>query len=114
MTAPAVLLDARGLIAAQRQFAAERDWQRFHTPRNLMLALTGEVGELAELFQWRTDAEAAAMADEPQAFERLQEEIADVMMYLVRLADVCGVDLDHALQDKLQKNALKYPAAGRE
>ena len=52
--------------------------------------------------------------DEPQAFERLQEEIADVMMYLVRLADVCGVDLDHALQDKLHKNALKYPAAGRE
>ena len=114
MIAPAVLLDARGLIAAQRQFAAERDWQRFHTPRNLMLALTGEVGELAELFQWRTDAEAAAMASEPQAFERLQEEIADVMMYLVRLADVCGVDLDHALQDKLHKNALKYPAAGRE
>lgn len=108
MTTP-TLLDASGLIAAQRAFAAERDWEPFHTPRNLMLALTGEVGELAELFQWKTDAEAAAMADDAAAFERLQEELADVMMYLVRLADVCQVDLDRALRDKLGKNARKYP-----
>lgn len=106
----APLLDAQGLIAAQREFAAARDWERFHTPRNLMLALTGEVGELAELFQWKNDAEVAAMTHSPHEFERLQEELADVMMYLVRLADVCGVDLDHALRDKLRKNAQKYPA----
>lgn len=109
MTTP-TLLDASGLIAAQREFAAERQWQAFHTPRNLMLALTGEVGELAELFQWLTDEEAARLADDPTRKLRLQEEIADVMMYLVRLADVCEVDLDHALRDKIQKNARKYPA----
>lgn len=103
------LLDASGLITAQRAFAAERQWERFHTPRNLMLALTGEVGELAELFQWKTDAEAAAMAADPHTFMRLQEELADVMMYLVRLADVCEVDLNQALNDKILKNAQKYP-----
>lgn len=104
------LVDVDGLIAAQRDFAAERHWQPYHTPRNLMLALAGEVGELAEIFQWQTDAEAAAIAANPAQFTHLQEELADVLMYLVRLADVCQVDLNAAAIDKLRKNALKYPA----
>ena len=94
------LVDVDGLIAAQRDFAAERHWQPYHTPRNLMLALAGEVGELAEIFQWQTDAEAAAIAANPAQFTHLQEE----------LADVCQVDLNAAAIDKLRKNAIKYPA----
>ncbi len=106
------LVNVDGLIAAQREFAADRHWQPFHTPRNLMLALTGEVGELAEIFQWKTDAEAAHLAANPAEYAHLQEELADVLMYLVRLADVTGVDLNAAVADKLQKNARKYPADG--
>lgn len=106
------LVNVDGLIAAQREFAAARHWQPFHTPRNLMLALTGEVGELAEIFQWKTDAEAVNLAANPAEYTHLQEELADVLMYLVRLADVTGVDLNAAVADKLQKNARKYPADG--
>lgn len=104
------LLDVQPLLHALQAFADARDWQRFHTPKNLMLALTGEVGELAEILQWKTDAEAAAIANDAAQFEHLGEEIADVMLYLVRLAQVTGVDLEHAVADKLAKNARKYPA----
>ena len=107
---PPRLIDADALIAALQRFADERDWQPFHTPRNLMLALTGEVGELAEIFQWLTDDEAARLADDPARYTHLQEEIADVLLYLVRLASVMQVDLNQAVADKLVKNAIKYPA----
>ncbi|NDV14184.1 nucleotide pyrophosphohydrolase [Crenobacter caeni] len=108
----APLLEVSALCGALQRFADERDWQRFHTPRNLALALVGEVGELAEIFQWKTDAEAASIGDDPAAFEHLGEEIADVLLYLVRLAQVTGIDLPHVVADKLAKNAQKYPAPG--
>ncbi|WP_434631848.1 nucleotide pyrophosphohydrolase [Chromobacterium sp. CV08] len=104
------LIDARGLGAALQRFADERDWNRHHTPRNLMLALVGEVGELAEIFQWLDDDAAARLRDDPARFAHLREEIADVLFYLTRLAMVTGVDLDEAARDKLAKNAIKYPA----
>ncbi|PXX46242.1 nucleotide pyrophosphohydrolase [Aquitalea magnusonii] len=104
------LIDTTALETALQQFADARDWQRFHTPRNLMLALTGEVGELAEIFQWLTDEEVARLADDPARFTHLQEEVADVLLYLVRLASVLQLDLNAAVCDKLQKNAVKYPA----
>jgi NTP pyrophosphatase (non-canonical NTP hydrolase) len=104
------LIDTTALEAALQRFADERDWQRYHTPRNLMLALTGEVGELAEIFQWLTDAEVAQLADDPARFTHLQEEVADVLLYLVRLASVMKLDINAAVRDKLQKNAVKYPA----
>jgi len=94
-----------------RDFAAERDWQQFHTPRNLCLALTGEVGELAECFQWRGDAECAPGLPAWTAAEKahLGDEIADCLLYLIRLADRSGVDLADAALRKLQKNRDKYP-----
>jgi dCTP diphosphatase len=95
-----------------RQFARERDWDQFHTPRNLCLAFVGEVGELAECFQWRGDAGAEpGLADwaAPKK-EHLGEELADCLLYIVRLADKCGVDLPAATQRKLGLNAAKYPA----
>ncbi|QBJ77991.1 nucleotide pyrophosphohydrolase [Aquitalea sp. USM4] len=104
------LIETAALEAALQRFADERDWQRFHTPRNLMLALTGEVGELAEIFQWLTDEEVDRLADDPARFTHLQEEVADVLLYLVRLASVLKLDINAAVRDKLQKNAIKYPA----
>uniref|UniRef100_A0A7S1JXE1 dCTP pyrophosphatase 1 n=1 Tax=Vitrella brassicaformis TaxID=1169539 RepID=A0A7S1JXE1_9ALVE len=94
-------------------FAHERDWNQYHSPRNLVLALVGEVGELAELFQWRTEGEAAPglpgfAADKRQM---VREELADVAAYLIRLADRCGIDLGEALFEKIAKNEKKYPAA---
>ena len=104
------LIETAALEATLQRFADERDWQRFHTPRNLMLALTGEVGELAEIFQWLTDEEVARLADDPARFTHLQEEVADVLLNLVRLASVLKLDINAAVRDKLQKNAIKYPA----
>ncbi|EQC37171.1 hypothetical protein SDRG_05397 [Saprolegnia diclina VS20] len=98
----------RGRIAA---FADERDWNKHHTPRNLLLAMTGEVGELCECFQWRGDdgqhPDTWTAADR----EHLGEELSDVLIYLIRLADRCNVDLPAAALDKIKKNAIKYPAA---
>ncbi|OQS10516.1 nucleotide pyrophosphohydrolase [Chromobacterium violaceum] len=104
------LIDTRGLTAALQRFADERGWNRHHSPRNLMLALVGEVGELAEIFQWLDDDAAARLREDPAQFTHLQEEIADVLLYLTRLAMVTGVDLDAAVRDKMVKNAIKYPA----
>jgi dCTP diphosphatase len=92
-----------------REFAAERDWEPFHSPKNLVMALAGEVGELTELFQWLTPEESArVMADEERAGS-VRDELADVLAYLLRLADVLAVDIEEALAAKMIKNAAKYP-----
>ncbi len=98
-----------GLQGRLRDFAAERDWEQFHTPKNLVMALTGEVGELSELFQWRTEQESAQVMADPELAEAVRDEIADVLAYLLRLADVLGVDPESALIAKIAKNAAKYP-----
>lgn len=91
-----------------RAFAAERDWEQFHTPKNLAMALSVEVAELVEHFQWlRTGA--ADELDE-QAREGIRHELADVLLYLVQLADKTGVDLRAAALEKMALNAAKYPA----
>jgi dCTP diphosphatase len=92
------------------QFAAERDWAQFHSPKNLVMALTGEVGELTEIFQWMTEAQSQSAGTNPETAQAVKDELADVMLYLVRLASVLKVDLNEAIQQKLQKNAKKYPA----
>jgi dCTP diphosphatase len=92
-----------------RAFADERDWSQFHNPKNLVMALTGEMGELAELFQWLTPDEAAAVMDDARRAERVREEIADVFGYVLRLADVLEIDLQSALAAKIEVNATKYP-----
>lgn len=93
-----------------REFADERDWGQFHVPRNLLLALQGEVGEVAELLQWVRDDEVDDEWLEANR-ERLSDELADVLLYLVRLADVCGVHLGSAAVSKIRKNAIRYPIA---
>jgi NTP pyrophosphatase (non-canonical NTP hydrolase) len=100
----------QGLAADLRLFADERDWEQFHTPKNLAMALAGEVGELLAEFQWLTAEQSATVMADPVAGERVRAEIGDVMIYLTRLADVLGIDLVTAARDKLADSARRYPA----
>jgi len=95
------------LMVRVRQFAAERDWEQFHTPKNLAMALVAEAGELAAEFQWLTAAQSAA--PDAQRMERIRAESADVLIYLVRLADELGFDLLAAATVKIQENERRYP-----
>ena len=104
------LVDVSGLAAALQNFADERDWKRYHSPKNLAMALTGEVGELVELFQWLTEDESNRVGQDPATARAVRDELADVLMFLVRLASVLDVDLDEAVAQKLAANAQKYPA----
>jgi len=106
---PSRLVDVAGLGDALAAFARERDWEQFHSPKNLVMALTGEVGELSELFQWLTEDASRAVATDPATARRVRDELADVLVYLVRLADVLEIDLDEAVRTKMQMNAHKYP-----
>ena len=101
--------DLEALRDAMRSFTADRDWEKFHDPKSLLLALVGEVGELSELFQWLPAESALAAASEEPLRTRVGEELADVLLYLVRLADVLGVDLRDAVEAKMERNALKHP-----
>lgn len=98
------------LQADLRHFAAERDWQPFHTPKNLSTALMVEAAELAEIFQWMTPEESARAHHDAATKQRVGEEIADVLLYLVQLADHCDIDIAQAVKSKLQRNADKHPA----
>ncbi|XP_075085313.1 uncharacterized protein LOC142168659 isoform X1 [Nicotiana tabacum] len=105
-------------------FAKEREWDQFHTPRNLLLALprvfrkqplysfgVGEVGELSEIFQWKGEVPKGLPNWEEKEKEHLGEELSDVLLYLVRLSDICGIDLGIAALRKLELNAIKYPVS---
>jgi NTP pyrophosphatase (non-canonical NTP hydrolase) len=99
----------RELRDALRAFAAERDWDQFHSPRNLATALAVEAAELLEPFQWLTDEQGRSLPPEVRA--AVEEELADVLLYLVRLADKLDVDLPSAARAKMARNAEKYPVA---
>ena len=105
----APLVDVVKLAASLQRFADDRDWQQFHSPKNLILALTGEVGELCEIFQWMSDADSLSVAKDPEIGPAVKDELADVLMYLVRLSSVLGVDLNEAVTRKLASNGQKYP-----
>ena len=90
------------------QFAKDRDWDQFHSVRNLVLAMVGEVGEVAEILQWIDDDKVSALLNSGGR-ERLAEELADVLIYLVRVADRSGVNLEQAVRGKLTSNNEKYP-----
>jgi NTP pyrophosphatase (non-canonical NTP hydrolase) len=90
-----------------RQFAADRDWDQFHSPKNLAMALVAEAGELAAEFQWLTEAESRA--PQPEELARIRAESADVLNYLVRLADKLGIDLIAAANEKIKDNERRYP-----
>ena len=99
----------KDLQAQLRDFVVRRDWEKFHSPKNLMIALMGEVGELAEHFQWVTPDELISLKNQPEALQAIGQEIADVLSYLLRLADVLGIDVGKAFQNKIKINEAKYP-----
>ena len=105
MSRPEKSLD--DLREALRAFVAERDWGRFHSPKNLSMALSAEAGELMEHFQWLTEAESRALT--PETREEVRMELADVLLYLVQLADRVDVDLLAAALEKLERNRSRYP-----
>ncbi len=96
------------LIHKLRAFAKERDWERFHSPKNLAMALSVEVSEIVELFQWMTEEQSKKLS--PEKIQKLKEEIGDVMIYLTKLADKFGINLVDAAKKKLEINEKKYPA----
>ncbi len=103
--------DLTSLRDALREFCAARDWHRYHTPKNLVMALSVEAAELVEHFQWATPEESLNLAAAKRA--EVADEIADVLIYLTELADVLEIDPIAAARAKIVKNALKYPAPSR-
>lgn len=104
-------MNIESLQLALREFAQAREWERFHSPKNLAMALAGEAGELLELFQWLSEEESQPSNLPVATRERVQDELADVLLYLVRLADKLHIDLEAAAAHKLAANAEKYPVA---
>ncbi len=96
------------LLEQIKRFNKERDWEQYHSPKNLVLALMVEVAEVSEKFQWLTEQESQKLSAEK--LMEVREELGDVLIYLVNLADKLNVDLINAARDKLAKNARKYPA----
>lgn len=108
MSDPTTEPELAELTRLMREFSAERDWQKFHDPKSLILALMGEVGELAELFQWVGADDAVERFAEPEHRQRAEEEIADVLLYLLRLADVVGVDVAAAARAKMAASRERF------
>lgn len=94
-----------------RAFADERDWDQFHTPKNLVMALSGEVGELTEIFQWLSNEESKKENLSESQLACIEEEIADIYLYLIRLADKLDIELNQAAIKKIEINAEKYPVS---
>jgi dCTP diphosphatase len=92
-----------------RTFADVRDWNQFHSPKNLVMALSGEVGELNEIFQWLNDEQIQAIKKDPEQIQPVREELADILLYLIRLADQMDIDIIDAARQKIEINKSKYP-----
>jgi dCTP diphosphatase len=95
------------LVLELRRFAKERDWEQFHSPKNLAMALSVEVAEIVEIFQWLTQEESRNLS--PEKLDEVKEEIADVMIFLTNFADKLGIDPLAAAKEKIEKNRVRYP-----
>ena len=98
------------LVEQIRAFARERDWEQFHSPKNLAISISIESAELLELFQWSRGRDDWDCLRDETVRARTEEELADILLYLVRFADKAGIDLEQAALRKLERNAVKYPA----
>ena len=102
-------MDIQKLQQYLQAFADHRNWNQYHNPKNLAMALTGEAGELLEIFQWLTPDESLRENLGPENYQAVREEIADIFIYLIRMADLLGIDLEKAFWEKMEKNGAKYP-----
>ncbi|WP_327294692.1 MULTISPECIES: nucleotide pyrophosphohydrolase [unclassified Streptomyces] len=103
-------LDVAQLQRRLAEFAAARDWQPYHTPKNLAAALSVEASELVEIFQWLTPEESARVMDDPGSAHRVADEVADVFAYLLQFCEVLEIDVLSALSDKIDRNESRFPA----
>ncbi|MFF8845182.1 nucleotide pyrophosphohydrolase [Streptomyces sp. NPDC015127] len=103
-------LDVAGLQRRLAEFAAARDWQPYHTPKNLAVALSVEAAELVEIFQWLTPDESARVMESPDTADRVRDEVADVLAYLLQFCEVLGIDVLRALSEKIDRNERRFPA----
>lgn len=104
-------MDIKRIQSDLARFAADREWERFHSPKNIVMALAGEAGELVSLFQWLSDEESRSVEGDLTKLARINEEMADVLIYLLRLADLLKVDVEQIVDTKMRENAIKYPVA---
>ena len=100
--------EIEALIAEVRAFAVSRDWEQFHTPKNLAMAIAGEAGELVAEFQWLKEEESTRSALSAEKFNDIELEVADVAIYLIRLSDVLGIDLAEVIRKKLEINEARF------
>ena len=101
-------MDIKSIQQQLENFADERNWDQYHNPKNLAMALSVEASELVEIFQWLTPEQAETIMNSGES-EHVKEEMADIMIYLIRMADKLNVDLERAVADKIVKNSAKYP-----
>ncbi|MFE0104709.1 nucleotide pyrophosphohydrolase [Streptomyces sp. NPDC059009] len=106
-------LDVAGLQRRLAEFAAARNWQPYHTPKNLAAALSVEASELVEIFQWLTPDESARVMADPESAHRVTDEVADVLAYLLQFCEVLGIDALAALDAKIDRNEQRFPMPGR-
>lgn len=102
-------MDLNVVIEQVKQFNHERDWDQFHNPKDLILALMSEVGELAECYRWISKEELGRVMADPAKKKKIEEELADIAMYLIMLSYKTDIDLSTAIQNKLEKNKLRFP-----
>lgn len=105
------ILDVGALQEHLAEFARAREWEKFHSPKNLALAIASETGELAELFQWVTEEESRGIAGDEARRARVADELADILQYVIRMADILEISLPEALWRKLRENEGRYPVA---
>ena len=103
-------MDIHSLQSRLRAFSAERGWDPYQTPKNLAMAMVVEAGELVEIFQWMTPEQSSQVSADPAVRQHIGEEISDVLVYLLQIADRCGIDVAAAIDRKMALNAAKYPA----
>lgn len=102
-------IDVEAIGKKLDEFIAARDWEQFHSVKNLSMALSVEVSELVEIFQWMKEEESNQVSEKPEIQDKVREEIADVFIYLLRIAQKADIDISEAVHQKMEKNAAKYP-----
>jgi len=102
-------MDIPKIQSRLKEFASERDWDQYHSPKNLSMALSVEASELMEIFQWVGAEESRKVVEHPDKLVQVEAEIADICIYAIRLADVIGIDLETAIDQKIDQNIEKYP-----
>ena len=105
----ALKMDIQKLKIELRKFSNDREWEKFHTPKNLVMALSVETAELVEIFQWLNEDDSLLKNLSDEDINRVREEVADILIYIIRLSDILKIDLEKSILDKIKINQVKYP-----